>query len=444
MMRTTVADLLAVLADRRPLTSVELQTEFGISQPTVSRLLRKAGDRVVPIGAGPSTRYTTTVDVFGAQPEVHVFAVAETGVTEELCSLRQLATGGFVVGGDDLPFWLLGESGTGDFRSLPYFLADLRPSGFLGRLNARRLAATIGAPDDPRQWSVDQVGRYLLLAGVDLPGNLVLGARAAHAANRANFPPVRDRVRRYPDFVQRNLDEDPPGSSAAGEQPKFLAHVEGRGHVIVKYSEPVDTSEGRRWADLLAAEFHALRLLADQGLPAANAEIFRIGDRVYLESQRFDRAGSRGRRAAISLGMVDAEFSGEGSGWSQIAHGLRQAMVLEQTSHDQIVWLEAFGHWIGNSDLHPGNLSLYPGFESFALRPVYDMLPMRLARPGQPLESIELAPPLRTRRNEAIWERTGQVAGRYWQQLRDEDTLSDAFRAFADRHARRWSSILTT
>lgn len=102
--------------------------------------------------------------------------------------------------------------------------------------------------------------------------------------------------------------------------------------------------------------------------------------------------------------MVDAEFSGEGSDWSQIAHGL------------------------------------HPGPESFALLPVYDMLPMRLARPGQPLESLELAPPLRTRHNKAIWERTGLVARRYWQQLRDEDTLSDAFRTFADRHARRWGS----
>jgi len=382
------------------------------------------------------------MDVFGVQPEVRIFAVDHAGITEELCSLRYLATGDYLVDGATVPFWMIGAHGTGVFGGLPYFLADLRPAGFLGRLTARRLAPMFEAPDDPREWTAEQIGHYLLSSGSDLPGNLVLGERAAEVANRAVFSTVRDRTSRYPELVQRNLDQEPPGSSAAGEQPKFLAYVEGPGHVIVKYSEPDDSPTRNRWADLLAAEYRALKTLAENGLPAADAALFRIAGRTYLESRRFDRSGERGRRPAVSLGMVDAEFVGTGVRWSRIAEGLHDVDLLERESYEHIVWLETFGHWIGNSDMHPGNLSLRPGVDSFTLLPVYDMLPMRLARTGEALDSIELAPPIRRPTNEAIWEASGRLAQSYWEELGDDVDLSGEFRSFAGRHARLWRHLL--
>ncbi len=438
----TVADLLEALNGPRPRTSVELQAELGVSQAAVSRLVTKAGNRVLRLGAGRSTRYTLAVDVFGVQQAASLFEVGETGIVREFGSLRQSATGAYIVEGDDLPFWALGVHGNGVFGGLPYFLADLRPAGFLGRLTARRVAHTLGAPDDPREWTAEQTGQYLLRSGSDLPGNLVLGEHAAEVANRAVFSIVRDRAGRYPELVQRNLNEEPPGSSAAGERPKFLAYIEGTGHVIVKYSEAVATAVGQRWADLLAAECHAHRSVGEHGLPAANTDIYRFEGRTYLESRRFDRVGKRGRRPAFSLGMVDAEFAGEGSGWSRIARGLRDASLLDSQSYDQIVWLDTFGSWIGNSDRHPGNLSLCPEDNSFALLPVYDMLPMQLSRASEPLESIDLAPPIRTRRNEGAWEATGLASSAYWEELGDDTTCSDEFRAFAARHARRWLALL--
>lgn len=438
----TVTDLLEALGDSRPRTSVELQAELGVSQAAVSRLMSKAGTRVLRLGAGRSTRYTLAVDVFGVQANASVFEIGETGIVQEFGSLRQTATGAYIVAGDNLPFWALGTHGKGVFGGLPYFLADLRPAGFLGRLTARRLAPGFAAPDDPRAWTAVQVGQYLLRSGTDLPGNLVLGERAAEAANRTVHSIVRDRESRYPELVQRNLDEEPPGSSAAGEQPKFLAYVEGPEHVIVKYSEPDDTAGGRRWADLLTAECHAHKIFAEHSLPAVAADIYRFNNRTYLETHRFDRLGKRGRSPAFSLGAVDAEFVGEGSDWSRIAAGLLRASLLKQESHDQIVWLDTFGRWIGNSDRHPGNLSLRPEDDSFALLPVYDMLPMRLSRTSEPLESIELAPPIRTHRNEAAWEASGLAAMTYWEQLGDDEAMSDEFRTFAARHARRWRGLL--
>src|SRR5690606_41232569 len=56
-----------------------------------------------------------------------------------------------------------------------------------------------------------------------------------------------------------------PGSSAGGEQPKFLARLlDGSGaerSVLVKFSAPMDQTPGRRWADLLACEWLALEIL---------------------------------------------------------------------------------------------------------------------------------------------------------------------------------------
>ena len=72
------------------------------------------------------------------------------------------------------------------------------------------------------------------------------------------------------------------------------------------------------------------------------------------------------------------------------------------------------------------------------------MLPMRLARSSEPLESIELAPPIRRPRNEAAWEAAGFAAQAYWEELRDDAAVSDGFRAFADRHARRWGALLSS
>jgi len=410
----------------------------------MSRLVANAGQRVLRLGAGRSTRYTLAVELFGVEGEIGLFEIDEAGIVHEFASLRRAATGAYVVSGRDLPFWALGASGDGVFGDLPYFLVDLRPAGFLGRLAARQVGPELGAPNDPRDWTSEQIGRYLMRSGADLPGNVVLGERAAETANRATFTEVRDRGTRYPELVQRNLNEENPGSSAQGEQPKFLAHAEKAGHVIVKYTEPLDAAAGRRWADLLVAEEHALRILGENDFATAEAQTFHFGDRVYLESRRFDRSGRRGRRPAFSLGLVDAEYAGSGSGWSRMAAGLRAASLLDETSYRQVVWLETFGHWIGNTDMHSGNVSLQPLTASFALCPVYDMLPMRLARPTEALATTDLAPPIRRPANEAIWEDAARVAQTYWERLGDEASVSDEFRRFAARHAERCGTLVAS
>ena len=116
----TVADLLEALRDSQPRTSVELQAELGVSQAVVSRLVTRAGSRILRLGAGRSTRYAMAVDVFGVHPDVSLFEVGNTGIVEEIGSLRQSAAGAYIVAGDDLPFWTLGANGNGVFGGLPY------------------------------------------------------------------------------------------------------------------------------------------------------------------------------------------------------------------------------------------------------------------------------------------------------------------------------------
>lgn len=418
-----------------PLSSRELQTRLGVSQPTLSRLVRRAGTSVVRIGRGPATRYGRSALVFGTAPAVQLFTVSEDGIAQEVATIRALSSGEYLVDGHDLPIWLRGLSETGTFQSLPYFLYDLRPAGFLGRQLARRLAREDDYPEDPRKWSDREIGQYLLSRGDDLPGNLVVGGKAAVRVSQRTVARIFDREVEYPKLAWRALNDEAPGSSAAGEQPKFAIYQEDAGHVIVKFSSAVQTPDAERWRDLLVAEHRALSFLRRNDVCAAETRFFEIDKRVFLESVRFDRVGELGRIAAISMSMIDAEFAGDPLSWTSVALALRRQGLIDLATLEQVVGLETFGAWIGNTDMHLGNLSLKPTHRGFELLPVYDMLPM-LYRPVQgQLFTKTLRPPVRTTANQHLWGSVGKLAVDYWFELADDSTISAEFRAIAAENA---------
>jgi hypothetical protein len=435
---------LLALLEAGPLTSRQLQQQLGVSQPTVSRLVKRAAMEVTRLGRGPGTRYARTRPVFGTRMSLSLFEVDEAGVLEQVATLQSLAGGGYVVRPAGARFWLLGDSGSGVFDSLPYFLYDLRPSGFIGRQIARRLAAEWGTPPDPRGWSDEEIGRYLLERGDDLPGNLVVGEAAAHRVNQRDPVAVVDRPSEYPRQAELALADGAPGSSAAGEQPKFVIYHGVAGHVIVKFSPAGRSDEAWRWRDLLRAEHHALGCVRGQGIEAAPGALHDLGGRLFLESRRFDRHGARGRGPAISLGMVDAEFGGRGHGWARAARSLHDRRLLDRRDLDRLVWLETFGGWIGNTDMHLGNISLRPlrGEGRFELLPVYDMLPMALAPVRGEMPSRPLRPPLRSVEHEEIWRAAGLASVAFWRGLAEDALVSDGFRAVAERQARDWEALL--
>ena len=360
-------------------SSRELQEALGVSQATVSRLIAAAGERVLRFGARRSARYAAARRLFDGGFALPLLLIDAEGAARRAGTLRGFGTRGFVVEGNALPAWLRGEAGDGVYDDLPYFLDDLRPVGFLGRLFARTVGAAIGLREDARDWDADALGRCLLAAGEMLPGNVVLGEGAAARARVWTAEAVQSPQTEYPLLAERTLAGELPGSSAAGEQPKFTAWREGTGHVLVKFSPAGRNPEAARWRDLLYAEYHALEALRRHGFAAAEARVVEGGGRVFLELRRFDRSGAHGRLPMLSLAAVDAEFAGIGRDWSRCAETLAARGLLGADDASRIAALQRFGEQIGNTDMHLGNLSVAPEGEGFRLLPVYDMLPMALA-----------------------------------------------------------------
>ncbi|HKJ08886.1 MAG TPA: type II toxin-antitoxin system HipA family toxin YjjJ [Gammaproteobacteria bacterium] len=431
-MPSSVNDLLAAL-ERGQQTTRDLRDTLQVSQPTVWRLLDQAGDQVVRIGRGRATRYALARRAFGAGARIPLYAVAGNGVISEIAILRPLgADGGYYLQGEDRPWWLLGETGTGVFDALPYFMEDARPQGFLGRHLAVHLARSEDLLPDPRRWNDEQLGTYLVEHGDDLPGNLLFGRRAMHAYRSAAPQPVQDRESDYPATMARVLGGEPAGSSAGGEQPKFTALTE-HGHVIVKFSPLRDTQEGLRWADLLAAEYLAQQALAAQGIDCAKTELLAIDNRYYLEVRRFDRVGERGRQPSLSLATVEAEFVGGGEDWVSVAQRLYDQRRLDSGSLKTIIWAAAFGQWIGNTDMHLYNISVAPSDHGFTMLPLYDMTPMLFAPQRGELIDRRLTVPIRTQANVGVWRDAGQTALGFWDAVAADPRVSDGFRVLARR-----------
>lgn len=424
---SNLTELLEALGSGRR-TSRELQTALGCSQSSVSRLIAEAGERVVRLGARRSASYAAARPLFGSGFALPLFEVDALGEASEIGVLRGLAGGEFLVEGDRLPVWLRGEAGNGVFPGLPYFLDDLRPAGFLGRLFARRIASTWGFAADPRDWLEEQLGRCLLHAGEALPGNLILGEGAAARLRVWTTERVLSPETEYPGLADRVLAGDMPGSSAAGEQPKFTAWREDVGHVLVKFSPSGRNPEAQRWRDLLHAEYHALAALRASGIDAAQATIFSGEGRVFLELRRFDRTGAYGRHPMISLAAVDAEFAGEGRDWTRSASALHNSGLIDADTRTRIEALQGFGEGIGNTDMHLGNISLRPCADNFALLPVYDMLPMALApRHGEIPSSLPPRPA-----PSGLPRDITDVLQDYRRRLREDDRVSRKFRVLAE------------
>jgi hypothetical protein len=124
-----------------PSTSKEIQAAIGLSQSTVSRMLKKMGDGIVQISEGRSVRYAAPCNAFGSNDKLPIGMIDESGKIQLGAHLRPLNGGHFFLepAVKDYSPLLLGADGTGLFEDLPYFLFDLRPQGFLGRLIGRTL-----------------------------------------------------------------------------------------------------------------------------------------------------------------------------------------------------------------------------------------------------------------------------------------------------------------
>ena len=424
-------------------TATELASAIGISQPTVSRTITAAGDRILRIGRARSTRYALTREIGRAGGRWPLFRIDAGGRGEQLGELRALHEDAFHFQADgDRPALLTPPFESGLFPGLPWFLDDLRPQGFLGRALAQRVATDIGAGPELALWRVDDIALALLRHGSDLPGDLVLGEAMLQQAQNEALNPINvlqpdQRDRHYPTLALAALQGQLAGSSAGGEQPKFTVTVSDRDQycpMIVKFSDRRDSPGGQRWSDLLRCEHVASTLLADAGLRAASNEIVEADGRTFLQSSRFDRTPQLGRCGLLSLAALDAAFYGHGRiDWPRFAEQLALDGWISRDDAQALRRIGWFGALIGNSDMHLGNVSLIlTDARPLALAPVYDMLPMQF----RPAVSGEIVPrrlvvdlPLPKQRDD--WQFAATIAREFWQHTADAAEVSPSMRDIA-------------
>jgi hypothetical protein len=413
-----------------PKTRAELSLAFGLNQPAFSRLFNSAAktESVCAFGAGPATIYGAVRSIENLGSKFPLFKIDESGDCHSLGELTAIENRGFAL-----------EPPAGKpqiFPGIPFYLSDARPQGYLGRGFALR-HSDLGFPTRIPDWSEDQIFSAIALRGEHLPGNLLIGNESFARFQNEKSPtpiPLKKRAAEYERHREHSLEGTLPGSSAAGEQPKFSAFLEGEHHVLVKFSPPLDTPKGRRWGDLLIAEFHALETVANElKIPVAKNDLIFGQNRIFLESKRFDRIGARGRVGCVSFAGIEMEWIGSPSVWANSAKALLGLKRISAEDARRIQLLDAFGAWIANSDRHYGNLSFYfePSDKRARLAPVYDMLPMFFA-PKDTEEAEfkrEWTPPVQTPETLAVWKTAREAALHFWKKVHQDSRISAGFKA---------------
>lgn len=440
---------LEALLRQGPATASYLAHTMAISQPTVSRHLNGLKDKVLKIGKGRATQYALRRPIAGDCTEegrFPLYRIDERGHAAhfatlylihpaEMCCVHQL----------ELDSWQ-------QFDSLPWYLTDMRPQGFLGRIWGKSVATKLQLTDDIRLWSEDHILLALSRQADDMSGNLLIGEQSYQnwlAAPDAIPIEPANKLARYTELSQMALAGEMVGSSVGGEQPKFTCYAgyseQPPAYVIVKFTATQDNPNSQRWADLLIAESLALNTLKGAGYPAAATHILQNQDRqIFLEVERFDRYGARGRVGIVSLEAVNAEFVGMPvASWPKVCRELAAKGLLSSAQLEQVHLIWAFGILIANTDMHHGNLSfLHPENRPLSLAPIYDMLPMAFA-PSNTGNMRHTAPDitLSIDISREHWLLAQELALQFWQKVGAHSAISTGFKVIASQMQEKIASL---
>lgn len=441
-MRLDLQRLRVEFRQRGVVSAADLARAAGVSQPTVSRALKQFGSALLRIGSRRGAKYALSHPIGDLGANWPLFLIGADGQPEQIGRLHALLNGGYWLdsAGSRWRSFTAPEFAGDIFPDIPWFLDDYRPQGFLGRAFARKHAAELEQTENPVNWGGRAVMEAMIRFGEDFPGAFVLGRNALASALAARPAAVAaaDRAMRYPELAAGALRGELIGSSAGGEQPKFLAEVRGdeSRSVLVKFSPSMAEPLGRRWADLLAAEHVAGSILAANGFSVARSEVFEAGGQRFLEVERFDRTAAGGRLPVLSLRTVaSALLDGVGFPWTDHARTLQEQGWLVASDADRLASAWRFGRLIGNTDMHEGNASLlFTPERPVRLAPLYDMLPMAY-RPG----SLGQVPGLQETQlalcSQASAGLEREMARTFWDQLAGTDRVSAEFAEIASRHA---------
>jgi hypothetical protein len=430
--------ILGLLAARGIASAPELQAILARSQPTISRLLAQLSGQVLTLGRARSTRYGLGKSIRGLPSQQPVWWTAEDGTPRRIGTLSLLA--------GDMLHVEAGAYGATTRGALPWFLSPLQAQGFLGRLLAQRLAGA-GVDSQPERWNLETV-LFAALHLHDAAGAITLGEAWSGTPATAAHTPLPTTAQQLPaaldalaNDVARTL---PAGSSAGGEQPKFLALLDDGRHVLVKFTPPRGTPFGERWADLLHAEALASQVLAEHGVEVADTRVVESAQRSYLLSARFDRIGARGRRHVVAVGAAHQAFVADAYvNWAASTEALARQRRLPQLDARRAEALLHFGRLIGNTDMHSGNLGLFVEPDDlakgrFTLAPVYDMLPMRW-RPDAALGGAADYAPFEPDPR-SVGSAAAGPAKVFWARLASHAGVSRALKQVAGQMAQRLSA----
>ncbi|MET0268115.1 MAG: type II toxin-antitoxin system HipA family toxin YjjJ [Duganella sp.] len=424
----------------RPMDAAQLCAALAMSQSAFSRWSRTVPG-LIALGAARSRLYAMARPIAGVVTPLTVTAVDANGQLQQIGNFHALADGWYALTSSDSNSYRL-------YQGLPPFIADLRPQGFLGRLEPRKYAE-LDLPADILRWNDDHVLQYLSRRSEHAAGNLILGeeslSRYWESRQRADQAVIQAcaQAQHYPELAQAAMRGEPAGSSAGGEQPKFTCIVQPGddpdlvSHVLVKFSPPTDTESGRRWADLLVCEHLALSTLRQHGLPAADSTVRHLGERVFLEVMRFDRQGRHGRLPMITLAALDGELGMLDQSWTAAARKLWEQQQLPEEDRKLVEIFDLYGSLIGNVDKHHGNIAVsWDDKPRYRLLPAYDMLPM-LYRPNSHGEVIEREWSALSLRgmNMSHLAAGMALAQAFWTQVDNDERISAEFKAIAARHA---------
>jgi serine/threonine protein kinase HipA of HipAB toxin-antitoxin module len=243
---------------------------------------------------------------------------------------------------------------------------------------------------------------------------------------------VAARARSYPLLAGAALRGAAPSSPVQGGHPKFtttLAESARHVAVLVKFSPPVTSELGRRWADLLVAEHLAHEILTAHGVRGCVSTVLEHDNCVFLECERFDRIDGIGRRGVVSLFALDCARYGQLDSWTACAARLARDGLLSSKDAERIAFLDAFGALTANTDRHLGNISLFDRYEGpLELAPVYDMLPMLFAPRNGRVVPRDFTPPAPQAAWLPVWVQAYQAARSYWEILTSDARISADFR----------------
>ena len=405
-------------------TATQLAQATGKSQATISRMLREVDAQIVRLGRVRTARYAIPESILGLPAQMPLYWDGQLWGT-----LTFITSNRVHVAAPHIDLVTQGE--------LPWFLDHFRLQGFTGRA----WAAKLGFDANPDNWSLAQTLFVNCQHAYDAPG-AISGGRPAVEVLVSVPPGVAAKRAAYGKFADDISSTLPAGSSAGGEQPKFLATEMGADNttaqpLIVKFSPPRGTPFGERWHDLLCAEKIALDTLRAHGLPACAARLVHSKRRTYLESVRFDRIGAHRKLHALPLAAIHRGFvHGPQRNWADSCDALVTQRRLPQEDAFKVRVLLEYGRLIGNTDMHFGNLSLFApdvAAARFTLAPAYDMLPMCF-RPDMHRDELgytPVTPASATPGHEPAWQRARNMALVFWRAVAETEIISPALRGAA-------------